>query len=286
MNDRVAYSYSVLRYVHDTLTGEFVNVGLIMYSPQKSFAKFVTKSTFSRITGVFPTVDIDDFKLLTNSLKKRFKYVYEKKIANCDLWDKQCSLGEILSDMIPKDDSSLLWSPISHGVSSNLEMDFEKIFSRQITKFDIKRGSKRKTDSDVWRSFKRDLEKRNLQGFFQEKTINGRDDSVDFPFAWKNGVWHCVEPVSFDLSAPDYIKDKAHKLLGQLASVNQDSSENFKVYMILAEPQSSSLSSAFKSAVSILKKVPVENEIYFEGEISALLDKLGCQIGDHSAGVH
>lgn len=286
MNDRVTYSYSVLRYMHDTLTGEFVNVGLIMYSPQKSFAKFMTKSTVGRITSVFPTVDVDDFKLLISSLKKRFKYIYEKKIANCDLWDERRFLKDILAEVIPQDDSSLLWSPISHGISSNLEIDFEKIFSRQITKFDVKRGSKRKTDSDVWRSFKRDLEKRNLQGFFQEKTIKGKDDSVEFPFAWKNGVWHCVEPVSFDLSAPDYIKDKAHKLLGQLASVNQDSPENFKVYLILAEPQSSSLSNAFKSAVSILKKVPVDKEIYFEGEISTLLDKLGSQIGDHSAGVH
>lgn len=33
MKTQYPYTYSVLRYVHDVTSGEFVNVGVVLYSP-------------------------------------------------------------------------------------------------------------------------------------------------------------------------------------------------------------------------------------------------------------
>ena len=64
-------------------------------------------------------------------------------------------------------------------------------------------------------------------------------------------AWHCLEPVSFDLSSADSLREKAHKWLGQLLSV-KEAKEPFKVYLLLGEPQNENLRPAFDKAVSIL----------------------------------
>lgn len=277
MSNRIPYSYSVLRYVHDTVTGEFVNVGLVMFSSQGAFLRFRTKTAIGRITSMFPSLEAAAFKDLLLALKKRFTVIEAGSKCGLDLDRTKSTLEELLLDAMPNDDSSLVWAPVAQGVSADLSATFDKLFVRQVTKFDQKSLRKARTDVDVWRQFRRDLEQRNLLSFFETKNITGKDDEIEFPFAWKNGIWHCIEPISFDLTAADSIKDKAHKLLGQITSVT-DASEKFKVYLVLAKPSQQNLGGAFEKAVSILQKVPVANEIYLEGDVSELVDKLQKQL--------
>jgi hypothetical protein len=61
-----------------------------------------------------------------------------------------------------------------------------------------------------------------------ERRAFAKDDEIDFQHAWKNGAWHCLEPVSFDLLRADSIREKAHKVLGELTSL-RDATEPFKV---------------------------------------------------------
>jgi len=281
MSIRQSYSYSVLRYVHDTLTGEFVNVGLVLFSPEGEFLRFKGKTTVGRVSSMFPSLKTSAFKELLRSVKNRFSVIEAETTSNLGIWEKKSSLDEILLYALPRDDSSLVWSPISTGVTADLKGAFDKIFARHISKFDQKTHRNRRSDDDVWRLFRKDLEKRNLLSFFETKSISGKDDEVEFPFAWKNGIWHCIEPISFDLNAPESIRDKAHKWLGQIASVT-DSSEKFKVYLVLAKPQQSNLASAFDKAVSILEKVPVASEIYIEEDMERLADKLYQQVEAHN----
>lgn len=281
MSIRLPYSYSVLRYVHDTLTGEFVNVGLVLFSPEGSFLRFKGKTTVGRLTSMFPSLNALAFKALLRSVKNRFSVIEAETTAGLGIWETKSNLDEILLYALPKDDSSLVWSPVSSGVTSDLNNSLEKIFARHISKFDQKTHRNRRSDEDVWRLFRRDLEKRNLLSFFEAKSISGKDDEVEFPFAWKNGIWHCIEPISFDLNAPESIRDKAHKWLGQIASVT-DSSEEFKVYYVLAKPQQSNLATAFEKAISILEKVPVASEIYVDSDMERLVEKLYQQVEAHN----
>jgi hypothetical protein len=281
MNIRQSYSYSILRYIHDTSTGEFVNVGLVMFSPEGGFLQFKCRSTVGRVSSMFPTLKTSAFKALLASVIKRFDLMAAENTSELGMWEKKTTLGDILLSTLPKDDSSLVWSHISSGATAELKTSFDKIFSRQISKFDQKIPKHRRSDDDVWRTFRKDLEKRNLLGFFEAKSITGKDDEINFPFAWKNGIWHCIEPISFDLTAPDSIRDKAHKWLGQITSVT-DSTDKFKVYLVLAKPKQENLSAAFEKAKSILEKSPVASEIYEEDDISVLVDKLSLQVAAHN----
>jgi len=248
-----------------------------MYSPSETFLKFRNKTTTGRISSLFPNFKPSQFKSLIRLVKDRFQVIEKESNPSIGLWNRPESLREIVAEVLPKDDSSLVWSDISNGVSEDLNTAFEKIFARYISRFDHKSQSHGKSDDDVWRSFKRDLEARNLLKFFEPKKITGKDDEVEFPLAWKNGVWHCVEPISFDLSAPDSIREKAHKYLGQLTSVS-DSTEEFKLYIVAAKPSDNSLTEAYVKAIHILNKFPGSKEIYTEEQASTLADMFSKQI--------
>ena len=55
------YSYVVLRYIHDVLTGEFVNVGLVMVVPGRPLILSKSRKTFGRIKSVFPDLDSEAY---------------------------------------------------------------------------------------------------------------------------------------------------------------------------------------------------------------------------------
>lgn len=281
MTVRTPYSYSVLRYVHDISTGEFVNVGIVILSTTKPRLCFQFRKSLGRIGEIFPDLTSSAFRTIIKGVSKRFESVRDAYESPLELGSRSNGLQEILNSVLPRDDSSLQWSDISSGLCTDLDSTLTRLYERYAGKYDRAKGKAGRTDDDVWRSFKRQLEERHLLSFFEEKTIHGKNDDVKFDLAWKNGIWHCVEPLSFDLSAPDSIKEKAQKCVGEIVGVS-DAVEKFKVYLLVAKPSAPELEEAFRRAVGILGNISnVPTEIYLEDEEDRLLDSLGSQIKAH-----
>ena len=51
------YTYTILRYVHDTSTGEFANVGVVLSSPEAHYANAILRPTYGRLSKMFPGFD-------------------------------------------------------------------------------------------------------------------------------------------------------------------------------------------------------------------------------------
>ena len=51
---KTAYSFVVLRYMHDVFTREFVNVGVLLHAPGVGFLGFEKLSGMDRVKGMFP----------------------------------------------------------------------------------------------------------------------------------------------------------------------------------------------------------------------------------------
>ncbi len=47
---RTPYSFSVLRYVHDAVTQEFINIGVAVYPSEAGFLRAVCTTRYARIT--------------------------------------------------------------------------------------------------------------------------------------------------------------------------------------------------------------------------------------------
>lgn len=280
MSASIKYSYTVLRYVHDTMTGEFVNVGVALHAPDAGYLSAICRTTYRRVSAAFPGLKGEHFRAVMRHVQGRFEQMGERLPTEARASGSQ-SLLDIARGVLPADDSSFQWGPVGVGLATDPAQKLEALFNRMVMRYDEQAPSRvRRTDDDVWRNFKRDLEQRRLLRYFEPKTISVQDDEVRFEHAWKNGVWHCVEPISFDMAAAETIKDKAHKLLGQITSVN-GTLDNFRLYMLVARPDDDALMPAFESAMSILQKMPCDKEIVQEDEHAALADRLAGEVEAH-----
>jgi hypothetical protein len=277
---KTPYTYSVLRYVHDITTGEFVNVGVVLHSREGRYASALCRSTFGRLSKTFPGMDGDAFKSLMRFVQSRIEEIGDGLARELPLNGLPASVMDIAHAVLPPDDSSLQWSPPGGGLADDLPVTLESLYDRLVTRYDERPQQERRSDEEVWRKFRRGLENRQVLKHLTPKKITVQDDEVEFQHAWKNGLWHCLEPVSFDLSSADSIREKAHKWLGQLLSV-KDAKEPFKVYLLLGEPQQPALRPAFDQAVSILRRLPVNNEVVREERAGEFSEQFAREIEIH-----
>lgn len=271
MTDKLPYTYTVLRYVHDVTTGEFVNVGVVMHVPSQQRVLASTRTTFGRVKSIFPDLDSKAFISSLSVVKRSFNAI--EKISSAD-----GDATTIARRAVPKDDSSLQWSPAGSGLTGNVDETFKRLYERFVAKYD-KQSKHRRSDEDVWRPVSRRLEERQLGARLQETVIRGPVDDVVFKHAWKNGRWHVYEPVSFDFADADGIKIRAREWVGHLASVVAGGeAEPFKPYFIIGAPTDKSLMKAYHSAAAILRQAPNEPEIFEEAQVDDLVAKIEDEI--------
>jgi len=273
------YTYTLLRYVHDTVTGEFINVGVALFSPEAEFVSARCKRTYSRASRLFPGLDGEVFKTSIRFVEDKFK---DKSPNLFDPVSPTKTVMGIANWVLPNDDSSLQWSPFGSGITKDPQKTLDQLFERMVERYDERPQHDHRTDEEVWRRFHKDLQQRNIDIEFKPKVIVVSDDKIEFKHAWKNGIWHCVEPLSFDLSSPETIREKAHKWLGHMTSV-RTADEAFKVYFLVGAPQKPELFPAYQNAVQILEKSPVKKQIYQEAsDLENLTNAIEDEVRAHS----
>lgn len=277
------YSYTVLRYVHDPLTAEFVNVGLVVYFPESELGPAVlkagTRSTVGRMRDMFPDLDRSAFGATMRTIN-RMLIRLAKQLASEGMIVSKGDALTFAQHVLPSDDSSLQWAPAGSGVAEDPDKTFQRLYSRLVTKYDV-RGIQRRSDEEVWKPVRQRLEERHLPITLAPKTIVGTDDKIEFQHAWKNGAWHVYEPVSLDLADADGIYRKVHRWLGQLTSVVPDAAEEFHPYFIVGAPSDPALEPAYRRALKILKKSPGQVEVFEETEIDVLVDRIEDEVLAH-----
>lgn len=278
---RLPYSYIVLRYVHDIGTGEFINVGVVLMAQRGSYLGAKFKTAYGRVKKAFPSVDTEVFRARMRRLQATFDQFADGDINVPTAGDANAvkPIERLVHSVIRVDDSSLQWSAVGGGLSSDLPATLTSLYQRFVTKYDSEQAYATRKDEDVWKHFRTELEKRNVLHHLEQKVIAVADDSVKFEHAWKNGVWNCYEPLSFDLASDASIKEKAHRWLGQVASI-QESREDFHVYFLVGKPLDTSLNEAYEKAVSILRKAP-DSEVIEEDGAEAFSVSVAQAITEH-----
>ncbi len=190
------------------------------------------------------------------------------------------NIQEYLNLVLVADDSSFQWAPPGGGLAVNLGEAFEGLFERFVARYEMQEKHVSRSDEEVWRVYRKELESRRVYWHLQHKRIAVKDDFVEFPFAWKNERWHCLQAVSFDLSSAESIREKAHNWLGKIESV-KESRDRFKVYLLLGRPQDTKLLEAYKNAVSILDKIKSDKQLVQESDSSDFAADFAKQFEGH-----
>lgn len=279
---KTAYSFVVLRYVHDVVSGEFINIGVALYAPGAKYIGGLCNTRYTRLGNMFGKGEIDSnyFRGLMRYIEARFEELGDKLRSELPLHGVPSDIMQIAKGVLPPDDSSLQWSEAGGGQTEDPSKTLENLFVRMVERYEDRQKRPRRDDAEVWRIFKRELETQHVASHLRPKRITAPDDDYEFEHAWKNQQWHMGEPISFDLLEAESIKNKANRWLGRMINLNE-APEPFKLHLLLGEPSLARLRPAYTKAENILHKMPGDPVFVREHEARAFSESLASDIKAH-----
>jgi hypothetical protein len=282
MTQRKSYTYVVVRYMHDPISAEFVNVGVVLMdtATQRPLLKF--QRAYSRAKAMFPTLNRDNFLSAILRAKQAIN-ACSGKLSSNDLFASPINAEQLVLKALPLDDHGIQVGSTGNGLAVNLETALNQIFDRFVLKYDGKQKTTRRDDKDIWRPMRDRFKTEQVVDLFSEATVVAKSDAQKFEHTWQNGKLHCIQPLSFDLSSADAVREKARNWLGKLTALD-DAESDFKAYLVLGEPSNPSLKSAFKQGLELLQKVPagIDYEIIIEDEIDTFTASFAKWMREHS----
>lgn len=283
MNTRTKYSYTVLRYVHDLVTGEFVNVGIVLFAPDSGFLGAKFRSKLGRLTDFFPEARGTSLRKTLSALEREVTKAGERMRSDPrrDLFDLiESDVMPLARKHVPADDSALQWSAVRGGLSRDPAKTLGELFERTVSRYDAHSMRTTRTDDDVWKSFSRVLQVRKLDAFVTKHEVTSSIDTVQFDKAIKNGKWHILEPVSFDLLDGVNIKKKAREIVGQM-TVLKESADDFDVYLLVGEPKSPDVRKEYEVALRTLDAIPVSKHVFRESQAEEFGVTMSAVMAEH-----
>lgn len=136
------YSYLVLRYVHDVVTLEALNVGLLVVSAEARFVSLLVTEDHRRASAVF-----DGFEpwTLAGTLATMVKSAERLALQWRDAEVVEPISGlEVAHLLMPADDSSLQWGDPGGGIASDLAYSARRLFERMVPQHAAPTGAERK----------------------------------------------------------------------------------------------------------------------------------------------
>lgn len=277
---KTAYSFILLRYVHDVVSGEFINVGVALYAPGVKYIGGLCNTRYGRLSKMFGDIDGDYFRGLMRYIEARFEELGDKLCNELPLYGVPSDILQIAKGILPPDDSSLQWSEAGGGQTEDPAKTLEDLYSRMVERYEVGTQRSRREDGDVWRVFKKEFETEHVLSHLRPKRITAPDDDYEFEHAWKNQRWHMYEPISFDLLEVESIKNKANRWLGRMINLN-DAPEKFKLHLLLGEPSIEKLRPAYTKAENILHKMPCDPVFVREHEARDFSKSLAEEIASY-----
>ena len=277
---KTTFTYTVLRYVHDIATGEFVNMGVALYAPEAKYISAICSPRYGRLSKMFLDVNGDHLRSVMRYIQARFEEHATKFNSELPLAGKPKGILEIAHSILPPDDSSLQWSEPNGGITENPAATLDQLYARLVEKYEQREKLPSRQDDDVWKIFPKELETKQVLARMQPKRIIAKDYDHEFEHAWRNGTWNLYQPISMDLLDADSILDKANRWLGRATNL-KDSDDQFHLWVLLGEPRIEKLRPAFTKAMNILHKMPVRKDFIGEKDASQFSNDLAEEMEKH-----
>jgi hypothetical protein len=116
---RNGYAYSIIRYVHDPISGECLNVGVVL-SSQNGFFEARVPSSLVRVKNAFPDASVNTIRYSFESFESRLE----------TLLKTTGDFAEALSLALPPDEGSLKASVLGAGLTSDLSATADELLDR------------------------------------------------------------------------------------------------------------------------------------------------------------
>jgi hypothetical protein len=273
------YQYQIIKYVHNHFTGEFVNIGVVVYDPETKYLGCKVTKKYKRISNFFPSSDgkrvIQLLQYFEHSIKQKRKELV------C-LFSPSVSLADITSSILLKDNSVIQYSAVKTAIDVDLDAALNDLYNDLIGKYDHEKDvQKSLSDDDVWRQkYKKYFDEAGISGKLKSHVIKTKNDDFKFEKAWKNEIWHCYEPLSFELQNKDAIKDKVYKWAGKLQGMQQ-TQEKLSITLLSAlNPEFSDMKKFINEYLDVNNE-NIDVDIVFDDQAQKVVSKIVLEMEEH-----
>lgn len=285
MNTQVPFQYVLLRFTNDIETGEFLNVGLALYSRVARYLRVQILTRYERITNAFPGTDGEFYRSFATHLQNEFDNLSESLLQERLEFDPLPEdLRALLFQVLPSADSALRPSEPKFGVTDDLDALFEHLYARMVERYLKHQEVPSRSDDDVWYAFKRPLVEQKLLAKLPEATVKTKRGSQRFDHTYRNGHLNVLYPQSFDLVRPASIVEKGHKIIGR-ATVLQESKEQPHLVLLAGTPRSANreIIKAYEDAKGMIQDQGerLSVEIIEEEQAEEFAERVKEEIGAH-----
>lgn len=254
------YQYSIIRYLHDPTTHEFLNIGLALYSPAFNYFKVDITSRYARITDTFFDADGSAYSSHVNKLMRRFSNLSEEISNNqIDMFNQEDGDFETYIRKFLRKESSFRYSGPASGIApaseEGLKDTFNRLFSKYILKYIRTDEDDTRDEDEVWNQvYKPKIEEidKGIIYHLNPRTIETPKDNFDYKYSWRNGAVNIIEPLSFDMKRAGSIRNKAHRYYGIHGLLNQSNVEISQLYLLLGKPRKQEVIDEYNKAINII----------------------------------
>lgn len=276
------FEYSVLRYMHDAVTQEFVNIGVLLFSAEEAYLGLQISPRYKRVSQMFDGIEPLAYRRARRSVEKAAKRVAGSLKQGSLFEEFSNGITDIISKILPTNDAALSFADPAQGLTDDLDEELNYLFNRLVEFYAPKSTRSSRTDQEVWVEYVEAFRKRNILPHLTKVTIPTKAFNVEFQHAFKNERWHPIEPVSFDLTNKSYIQEKAAKWIGKAVSL-ATSNEVGTLYILSGKPSDPSLGSAYEAAKRGLEEMTYGIDVRFveEDNLESFSDEFEAFIANH-----
>ncbi len=273
------YQYQIVKYVHDHFTAEFVNIGVVIYSPENSFLDCKMLSKHTRITSMFPHAN---GKFIESILRSFEKHIELTAPSLKELFTPSVELNKITEKIIARDNSAIQFSAVKKALDVDLNSALENLYFELVEKYTLKPTEKKSlTDQEVWqKKYKSYFDKYHISHRLTAHKLNTSNDVFKFEKAWKNNVWHIYQPLSFSLQEKEAIKEKVYKWVGKLQELRTAKHELHITFLTSLENKHRDLDSFIHEYLEV-KNETLNVEVVNESEAENLAKRVKKEMEKH-----
>jgi hypothetical protein len=280
---KIAYTYCVVRYVHDPAAGEMLNIGVLLFAPDANYLGLQLEARYERLSGAFAGFDGENYKRVLRRLESAVEAIQARPARSELLFDVVAplqNLTEITHTICPDEDLSFRFGVPLAGIATDPEEALARIFDRLVaSQCDYKRDERR-SDEQVWADFQPALQRQKVHRALQPKSFEAEGFEIKFEHSFKNERWHVLQPVSLDYARVESIRNRVTRLLGD-ATALQGNEEVGKLYLLLGKPMQEKHQEDYEKAKRLLHKMPVEHELVEAKQAQHFAQELAQYMREH-----
>lgn len=255
--------YTLLQYQHSLLLGERLNVGLLVLFPHLKKLYFRHPDNLKRLKAVYPQVPEQLLKSYFQGFARKAE-VLNRQPEIFSRYDIEGNTAAFLgAEFLIADDSALQFSAVRTSVqfSTVPEVVVNQLYQLHLGLYETDEAPKNQHNENYLSlQYKKFIREQNPEVFSrrlirENHVIEKEGNSFQFDFAWQNGTFNLVKPISFDLIKPESIQNKATRYFGEFTLLEEEAqTQNLRFDVLLAKPRHRQLFKPYDNALRLLGK--------------------------------